>query len=149
MAINKLVKSTSQAAPVILQISRFIQMTGLFGDAEPPWSALNGKTSTGIDLLLLLSVCNQYLWNKLPDNDHVLCRLLQLNLFKINCSWLVVFLSRAVSSITKDCNTHCLTICQVGVKQTGTHSLFFLINFKLCINGHLCLWPHFLWLWIS
>lgn len=46
----------SEAAAAIDQFSRFIEKRGLFGDREARWSALNGKTSTGIDLLLLLCV---------------------------------------------------------------------------------------------
>jgi len=57
MAIKKLAKLASETAAAIDQFSWFIQMRGLFGDLEARWSALNGKSSTGIDLLLLLSVC--------------------------------------------------------------------------------------------
>jgi len=55
MAIKKAAKLASGA---IDQFSRFIQMRGLFGDPEARWSALNDKTSAGIDMLLLLSVCS-------------------------------------------------------------------------------------------
>jgi hypothetical protein len=58
MAINKVARSASEIAGAIDEFSRFIQMRGLFGDPEASWSALNGKTSAGIDLLLLLSVCS-------------------------------------------------------------------------------------------
>ena len=54
MAIKKLAKSTSEAAAAIDQYSQFIEKRGLFGDPEAKWSALNGKTSAGIDLLVLL-----------------------------------------------------------------------------------------------
>ena len=53
-AIKKLAKSTSEAAAAIDQYSWFIEKRGLFGDPEAKWSALNGKTSAGIDLLVLL-----------------------------------------------------------------------------------------------
>ncbi|RLN13401.1 hypothetical protein C2845_PM09G08100 [Panicum miliaceum] len=46
MAIKKLAKSTSEAAAAIDQYSRFIEKRGLFGDPEARWSALNGKTSS-------------------------------------------------------------------------------------------------------
>jgi hypothetical protein len=58
MAINKVARSASETAGAIDEFSRFIQMRGLFGDPEARWSALNGKTSASIDLLLLLSVCS-------------------------------------------------------------------------------------------
>ena len=47
---------------------------------------------------------------KLPDTDHVLLKLLQVIFLKINCRWLVLFLCRAVSWITKDWKTHCLAM---------------------------------------
>jgi hypothetical protein len=50
MAIKKLAKSTSEAAAVIDQFSRFIDKKGLFGTPEARWSALNGRTSAGTDL---------------------------------------------------------------------------------------------------
>jgi len=58
MAIKKLAKSTSEAAATIDQFSRFIEERGLFGTPEAQWSALNGRTSTGTDLLLLLCATN-------------------------------------------------------------------------------------------
>lgn len=50
MAIKKLAKSTSEAAAVIDQFSRFIDKKGLFGTPEARWSALNGRTSASTDL---------------------------------------------------------------------------------------------------
>jgi len=58
MAIKKLAKSTSEAAAAIDQFSRFIEKRGLSGTPEARWSALNGRTSAGTDLLLLLCATN-------------------------------------------------------------------------------------------